>query len=146
MKTSVAGRAAITSYEGCKLQAYQDGAGVWTCGVGHTRGVTQQTTCTQELAQAWLETDLCSAEMDVSHLVHVHLTQEQFDALVSFVFNLGGAALAMSTLLKKLNIADYDGAADQFKAWNLVAGKPSLGLIRRRAAEAAMFASPWRKA
>lgn len=141
MNTSAAGRMAITNYEGCKMAAYLDGADVWTCGVGHTKGVTKDTTCTFQQAQAWLTDDLAEAEAAVNRLVTVHLTQNQFDALSSFVFNLGAGALARSTLLKKLNACDYVGAAGQFKLWNLVAGKPSLGLTKRRAAEATMFAT-----
>lgn len=141
MKTSAAGRAAIANYEGCKLQAYQDGVGVWTIGYGHTRSVKAGDTCTITQAQQWLADDLASAEADVSRLCQVYLTQNQFDALVSFAYNLGGGALAKSTLLKRLNVSDYDGASKQFALWNLVGGKPSLGLTRRRAAEATMFST-----
>lgn len=139
MKTSPAGRALIHGFEGCKLQAYQDGADVWTIGMGHTRGVKKGMVCNIEQAQIWLVEDLEDAEADVERLVTVPLNQNQFDALVSFVFNLGGTKLAGSTLLKHLNAGRYKEAAGQFKLWKLVAGKPSNGLVRRRAAETDLF-------
>lgn len=141
MRTSPAGRAAITAYEGSMLQAYLCSAGVPTIGVGHTRGVKMGQSCTSEQVQQWLAEDLADAEEAVNRLVKVHLTQNQFDALVSFTFNLGAGALAKSTLLRLLNGAQYAEAVGQFRLWNLAGGKPSLGLTKRRASEAAMFAA-----
>lgn len=123
------------------LQAYLCSAGVPTLGVGHTRGVKMGQSCTAEQAQQWLAEDLADAEEAVNRLVKVHLTQNQFDAIVSFTFNLGAGALAKSTLLRLLNGAQYAEAVGQFRLWNLAGGRPSLGLTKRRAAEAAMFAA-----
>ena len=80
-------------------------------------------------------------ESDVSNLVKVKLTQGQFDALVSFAYNLGARALSTSTLLQKLNAGDYTGAADEFPRWNKAGGKVLPGLTWRREAERALFLS-----
>jgi GH24 family phage-related lysozyme (muramidase) len=86
-----------------------------------------------------LQSDIRIVTSYVNRLVTVEINQNQFDALVDFTFNLGSGALAGSTLLKKLNAGDYEGAANEFKRWNHVNGKPSKGLTRRRAAEEKMF-------
>ena len=78
-------------------------------------------------------------EPDVLRLVSAELTQSQFDALVSFTYNLGASALARSTLLKKLNAGDYAGAAEEFERWDKCNGKPLAGLARRRHAEKSLF-------
>lgn len=125
--------------EGLKLVAYQDGGGVWTCGYGHTQGVTSGTTCTQQIAESWLSMDVANAVFCVNHLVIVELTQNEFNALVDFVFNLGSGNFSGSTLLRKLNSGDYAGAALEFPKWDLCAGSVSAGLLARRAAEQALF-------
>ena len=142
MKTSESGRKLIAEHEGIKLSAYKCSAGVWTIGFGHTNGVTKDTRCTIEQAHEWLSDDLADAELAVRNLVKVPLNQNQFDALVSFTFNLGAGALSRSTLLKHLNAGNYSAAAGQFKLWNMAGGKPVLGLTRRRAAEADLFNKP----
>lgn len=134
-----AGLALIKQFEGCKLEAYQDGAGVWTIGTGHTHGVKAGDTCSQEQADAWLEQDLIGAETAVSSLVKVPLSDNQFAALVSFTFNEGQGKLAGSTLLKKLNEGGYDLVPTYLKSWIFVAGKQCQGLVRRRAAEAELW-------
>jgi lysozyme len=139
MKASGACRALIREFEGCRLRAYQDSAGIWTIGVGHTRGVKQGDQCSQQQADVWLTEDLHDAEAAVSSSVKKPLTQNQFDALVSFTFNLGGRRLAESTLLILLNRGNYAGAAAQFPCWNKSNGVTLPGLVRRRAAEAALF-------
>lgn len=145
MEYSDSGLALTAHFEGLRLAAYQDGAGVWTIGYGHTDGVHKGMTCTAEQALEWLREDVRDAESAVRRLVIVTLNQMQYDALVDFVFNLGAGAFERSTLLKKLNVGDYAGAAAQFKLWNLVDGAPSLGLTRRRAAEADLFSGKaWR--
>lgn len=131
----------IRNFEGVKFSAYLCPAGVWTIGYGHTKGVKEGDACTLGQAQKWLQEDLQGSEADVEALVTVPLTQGQFDALVSFVFNLGASALASSTLLRKLNAGDYLGAADQFPRWNKAAGAVQKGLTRRRRAERALFLS-----
>lgn len=140
MKISDAGLALIKEYEGCRLTAYLCPAGIPTIGYGRTRGVKLGDTCTQEQADDWLRDDLESVYSDIDALVEVPLTQGQFDALCSFVYNLGGPALRGSTLLRLLNAGDYEAARKQIPRWDK-AGKVVLaGLTRRRAAEAAMFA------
>jgi lysozyme len=139
MKPSGACRALVRQFEGCRLQAYLCPAGVPTIGVGHTRGVKLGARCSQEQADLWLTQDLDDAGAAVASLVKVPLTQGQFDALTSFVFNLGMRRLAESTLLILLNKSDYHGAAAQFARWVRSDGQVLDGLVRRRAAEAKLF-------
>ncbi|UJA61010.1 lysozyme [Enterobacter hormaechei] len=146
MQTSEKGIALIKQFEGCKLTAYQDSVGVWTIGYGWTQPVDGKPiragmTIKQETAERLLKTGLLSYESDVSRLVKVGLTQGQFDALVSFTYNLGARSLSTSTLLRKLNAGDYAGAADEFLRWNKAGGKVLNGLTRRREAERALFLS-----
>ena len=140
-----AGLALLKSFEGCKLTAYPDpgtGGEPWTIGWGHTGGVKRGDTCTQAQADAWLLQDLDRFEQAVERLVSVPLTQNQFDALTSFCYNVGAGALQQSTLLRKLNAGDYEGAQGQFARWNRAGGKEMPGLTRRRAAEAELFGQP----
>lgn len=139
MKPSGACRALVRQFEGCRLQAYVCPADVPTIGVGHTRGVKIGDRCSQEQADIWLTQDLEDAAADVASLVRVPLTQGQFDALTSFVFNLGARRLAESTLLILLNKGNYTGAADQFSRWVYAGTQKLPGLVKRRAAEAALF-------
>lgn len=146
MQTSEKGIALIKQFEGCRLAAYQDSVGVWTIGYGWTNPVDGKSvkagmTITQEVAERLLKTGLVSYENDVSKLVKVKLSQGQFDALVSFTYNLGARSLSTSTLLKKLNAGDYRGAADEFPRWNKAGGKVLAGLTRRREAERSLFLS-----
>ncbi|CAH3799777.1 Lysozyme RrrD [Enterobacter cloacae] len=146
MQTSEKGIALIKEFEGCKLTAYQDSVGVWTIGYGWTQPVDGKPiragmTIKQETAERLLKTGLVSYESDVSRLVKVGLTQGQFDALVSFTYNLGARSLSTSTLLRKINAGDYAGAADEFLRWNKAGGKVLNGLTRRREAERALFLS-----
>lgn len=146
MQTSDKGIALIKEFEGCKLTAYQDSVGVWTIGYGWTQPVDGKPiragmTIKQEAAERLLKTGLVSYESDVSRLVKVGLTQGQFDALVSFTYNLGARSLSTSTLLQKLNAGNYAGAADEFLRWNKAGGKVLSGLTRRREAERALFLS-----
>lgn len=146
MQTSEKGIALIKQFEGCKLTAYQDSVGVWTIGYGWTQPVDGKPiragmTIKQEAAERLLKTGLVSYESDVSRLVKVGLNQDQFDALVSFTYNLGARSLSTSTLLRKLNAGDYAGAADEFLRWNKAGGKVLNGLTRRREAERALFLS-----
>jgi lysozyme len=139
MKPSGACRALVRQFEGCQLQAYLCPAGVPTIGVGHTRGVKLGDRCSQEQADLWLTQDLDDAGAAVASLVKVPLTQAQFDALTSFVFNLGARRLAQSTLLTMLNKGDYVGASGQFMLWVHAGSKVLSGLVKRRAAEAKLF-------
>lgn len=139
MKTSDHGVRFIQRFEGLRLEAYRCSAGVPTIGYGHTLGVKMSDKITQVQADAFLREDLEPCERAVDDLVKVPLTQNQADALHSFVFNLGRGAFASSTLLKCLNRSDYEGAAGQFERWCKAGGKLLPGLLKRRHAEAAMF-------
>lgn len=139
MKIGDAGLALIKEYEGCRLEAYQDSVGIWTIGYGHTSGVQAGDKCTQDEADAWLLEDVKHAETCVNGAVTVPLTQNEFDALVSFVFNLGCKQFRSSTLLRKLLDSDYDGAAAELKRWNKAGGQVLAGLTKRRAAEEKLF-------
>ncbi|EJN2053376.1 lysozyme [Salmonella enterica] len=139
MKTSDNGRAFIRAREGVKLAAYQDGGGVWTIGYGHTRGVKQGQVINHEQADEFLDNDLRQVESCISERVTVALNQNQFDALVSFVFNVGRQAFSDSTLLKKLNEDNYRAAADQFTRWVYDNDKFVQGLYNRRVAERDLF-------
>ncbi len=136
---NAAGRALVRSHEGLRLEAYQDGAGVWTIGYGHTEGVKPGDAIGAEQAEQLLEADLVAAETAVSRLVKVPLTDNQFSALVSFVFNEGEGAFARSTLLQKLNEGGYGLVPACLKSWVFGGGKMQPGLVKRRAAEAALW-------
>lgn len=144
MKTSPFGRAEITRREGCRLAAYYDSVGVLTIGVGHTSAagapkVTKGLKISASEADAILSRDLALFENAVNSAVKVPLNQNEFDALVSLAFNIGGGAFAKSTLVRKLNAGDRQGAANQFSVWNKAGGKVLKGLVTRRAAERAQF-------
>jgi lysozyme len=134
------GLALTEQFEGCKLTAYQDQVGVWTIGYGHTGPeVVAELTITLEQAEALLAKDVGSAAACVNNVVAVQLSQEEFDALVDFVFNLGAGSFEGSTLLRDLNAADFASAAAQFDAWDHAGGAVVAGLLRRRRAETALF-------
>lgn len=139
MRMSREGLALLRDLEGYREEAYQDEAGVWTIGYGHTRGVKPGDRCTPRQAEQWLAADVMDAERAVSQLVEVPLAQHQFDALVCFVFNIGVGAFERSTLLDKLNDARYDEVPAEMIRWNKITrgGKKvvSKGLVNRRAAE-----------
>ena len=141
MKTGDRGLALIKYFEGLQTRAYLCPAGVWTIGYGHTKGVSSTEAITPEQADALLAEDLSESERAVGHSVTVALSQEQFDALVSFTFNLGAGNLQGSTLLKKLNAGDSAGAADEFLRWVNAGGKKLPGLVERRNAERQLFLS-----
>jgi lysozyme len=142
MTTSQEGRSLIESFEGFKTSAYLDGRGIWTCGYGHTGGVLPNTLCDQAMADAWMESDLATAEHAVNTLVHFPINQNQFDALVSLCFNIGSGNFAESTVVRKLNMGDMQGAAAAILMWNKIGGEVSVGLSDRRAAEQTLFLTP----
>jgi len=142
--TSSEGVALIKKFEGCELEAYQCSADVWTLGYGHTSDVSEGDTCTAEEAESMLAEDLQEFEGYVNDLVDVDLTQNQFDALVAWTYNLGPTNLKDSTLLKRLNESNYEDAPHQIRRWNRAGGKVLDGLVRRREAEALLFkGEPW---
>jgi lysozyme len=141
MKLSINGLRLIKDFEGCRLHAYRDSAGVWTIGYGHTPGVKQGDVIDKVEAEGLLLEDSLIAEDAVNRLVKVHLSQYQFDSLVSLVFNIGETAFARSTLLRKLNAGDYHGAAEEFSRW-VHGGEDKhivMGLVGRRRKEQSLF-------
>lgn len=139
MKTGSKGIALIKSYEGLKLEAYKCPAGVWTIGYGHTKGVIEGQVITKDQADIFLKEDLSDAEKAVNKQ-NVLFTQNQFDALVSFTYNLGSGNLEMSTLLKKAKVDPNDVTIkSEFAKWNKAKGEILNGLIRRREAEANLY-------
>jgi lysozyme len=131
--------ALVKASEGCRLTAYRDSVGILTIGYGSTGGIKPGQTITQAEAEAMLVDDLDAAAEAVHKLVTVPLTQGQFDALCDFVFNLGEGRLRDSTLLRLLNQGKYGEAAAQFRFWVMAGGHPLPGLVKRRAAERALF-------
>jgi lysozyme len=155
----------IKSFEGLtdgdpstvKLDPYIDPAGIWTIGWGHAirigneylrgrhnrefAGALYPGGISVRQAEQLLRGDLLDTCRDVESLVEVDLTDNEFAALVSLAFNIGRGNLSRSTLLRKLNEHDYEGAAGQFHVWNKAGGRVLKGLVRRRAAEAALFES-----
>jgi lysozyme len=126
-------------FEGCRLTAYQDSVGVWTIGYGHTKGVHAGMSITQEEAEQMLLAELEEYEGYIEKYVTVPLTQNQFDALVVWVYNLGPTNLRRSTLLKELNSGNYTAAGKEITKWNKAGGKVLAGLVKRREAEAELF-------
>ncbi len=146
MKISLEGLSLIKKFEGCRLEAYYCSGGVLTIGYGHTGGVKESDTITQEEAEKLLRADVFKFEEYVEDNVMVELDQSQFDALVAWTFNLGPGNLRESTMLKKLNNADYESVPFEMRRWNKAGGKTLDGLIRRRNAEALLFQSKeWHK-
>tara|TARA_R100000234_G_C5003503_1_gene181490 strand:+ start:2996 stop:3439 length:444 start_codon:yes stop_codon:yes gene_type:complete len=139
MNISVEGISLIKKFEGCELEAYQDSVGVWTIGYGHTKDVKEGDKINQDEAEHLLEEEMPEYEGYINDMVEVSLEQCQFDALVSWVYNLGPTNLSSSTLLKVLNEGEYDEVPFQIKRWNKAGGKVLEGLTRRREAEALLF-------
>jgi len=142
MNISERGLQLIKQFETLQLKAYRDPVGVWTIGWGHTPSYPGQR-ITEEQAEALLRADIERFERAVNEVVKVPITQDQFDAIVSFAFNVGIRAMARSTLVEKLNAGDVEGAAEEFTRW--VYGRKDgrmerlPGLVRRREAEARLF-------
>ncbi|MCG6540156.1 lysozyme [Pseudomonas sp. KSR10] len=139
MHVSQRGLDLIKEFEGLRLSAYLCPAGILTIGYGTTAGVKEGQTITKKRAEELLREDVTRFEQQVSRMVNVPLTQGQFDALVSFTYNLGAANLSNSTLLRLLNAGLYADAALQFPRWNKAGGLVMAGLSRRRAAEQKLF-------
>jgi len=147
MRTSDEGIELIKHFEGCHLEAYLCPAGVPTIGYGHTRGVSMGDVIDQEAAEALLIEDLEEFEGYVDKLVEIGLRQNEFDALVSWTFNLGPANLKESTLLNRVNYGPLSDVPTQIKRWNRAGGKVLAGLVKRRAAESALWqGQDWREA
>lgn len=146
-KVNKAGFDLVRHFEGFYTKAYTCPAGVWTIGYGHTKGVKRGDTVTLDEAEQLLEADLDAAGAEVERLVRVPLKDNQYAALVSFVFNVGSGSLAASTLRKKLNAENYDDVPVELARW-VKATDPKTGqkrtlagLVRRRAAEGELWLS-----
>lgn len=139
MKTSIKGINLIKEFEALRTEAYKCPAGVWTIGYGHTSNVRKGQVINELCAETFLAIDLQKCEYAINTSVTVPLNQNQFDALASFIFNVGVGAFQKSTLLKKLNNSDYTGAADKFDEWIYSNKKISQGLINRRKKEKDLF-------
>jgi lysozyme len=140
MQLGPKGTKLIQSFEKLRYQAYQDPRGIWTCGWGHTGAdVAEFTTCDDARAAEWFAQDTQTAVNAVIRSLDIAVSQNQFDALASFTFNVGQGSEAHSTLLKLVNAGRFALAADQFNLWNHVNGRVSDGLTARRAAERALF-------
>ena len=140
METSNKGIEFIIKEEGEVLHAYRCQAGMWTIGVGHTGGVTPDMKITKEQSRQLLKADLCRFEKAVNETIKHPLLQHQFDALVSFAFNVGTQAFKNSTLAKKINAnAPYNEIREQFLRWNKAGGRVLAGLTSRRKREAKLY-------
>ena len=139
MKISNNGLDLVKHFEGLVLKAYKCPAGVWTIGYGHTKDVQPGDSWSEDHADHMLEVEMEEYEKYINDLVTVELNQNQFDAMVSWVYNLGVGNLQSSTLLKVLNAGDYAGVPEQIMRWNKASGKVLEGLTRRRQAEADLF-------
>lgn len=137
----------IKQWEQCRLEAYDDGGGVWTIGWGRTKDVQEGDTCTQREADLWFyEDDLRDAIEAVDRWVEVFLNPNQYGAILSFTYNLGEDNLRKSTLLRKLNGRDWDGVVRELPRWckQRIDGELVVvqGLVNRRTAEVALW-SKW---
>jgi len=149
MRTGIKGLELIKSFEGWYPKPYLDPVGIPTIGYGFTyylpsrKKVTMKDKAlTREEGDIMLRKVLVGYENDVLRLVKVPLNQNQFDALVSFTYNLGATNLSKSTLLKKINSNPCDPSIrDEFAKWRLAGGKVFAGLVRRRSAEADLYFS-----
>ena len=139
MNISQEGLSLIKKFEGCELEAYKCAAGVWTIGYGSTKDVKEGDTHTQEEADKLLLHEMSEYEGYINDMVKTNLKQNEFDALVAWVFNLGPSNFNSSTLLQKINNKDWEDVPNQIKRWNKAGGKVLQGLIRRREAEALLF-------
>lgn len=139
MQISTEGISLIKKFEGCELESYQCAAGVWTIGFGSTHNIEEGMSISKDRAEELLLEDIAEFEESVLESVDMPMSQHQFDALVSWTFNLGPSNLKASTMLKVLNSGNYEDVPEQIKRWNKAGGKVLDGLIRRREAEALLF-------
>lgn len=141
MKTSKAGIELIKRHEGLRLAAYLCPAGIPTIGYGHTKGVKLGQVISEEEAEQFLREDLKTSEQEIDRQ-NLQLNQNQFDALVSFVFNVGAGNFRSSTLLKRVRLNPNDPDIDrQFKRWVYANGRILPGLIKRRNDETKLYFS-----
>ncbi|HQB09116.1 MAG TPA: lysozyme [bacterium] len=132
----------IKEFEGLRLTAYLCPAGVWTIGYGHTKGVKRGMKIDQAQADRLLDIDLIDVARSIRQLVKVNINDNQAQALVSFVFNIGYGAFEKSTLLRKINNRDFLAASLEFRKWVYAKGIKLPGLVRRRSVEKDLFNEP----
>ena len=141
MKTSPKGIALIKEFEGLRLKAYKCPGGVWTIGYGHTAGVKPGIVITKAQAEEYLKADLIAFERYLNGL-GLALNQNQFDALVSFIYNVGTGNFSNSTLLRKVRANPQENSImDEFLRWVYSKGRVLPGLQRRRLAEMKLYFS-----
>ena len=139
MKISQKGIDLIKKFEGCKLYAYRDSVGVATIGYGHIKGVKMGMSITQQQAETFLKDDIKPIETFLNGM-GINYTQGQFDALTSWIFNLGQGNFKSSTMYKYIVARKSDlEITDQMVKWHNAGGKPLIGLKKRRCEEANMF-------
>ena len=139
MNISEEGKALIKKFEGCELKAYRCPVGKLTLGFGHVKGVKEGDEWTKEKAEAMLDKELKEYEGYINDLVNVQLNQNQFDALVAWIYNLGPTNFRTSTLRKKLTPETMHEVPREIRRWNKANGEVLKGLVRRREAEALLF-------
>lgn len=144
MKASDKAIELIKKYEGLSLKAYKDYGGIWTIGYGHTRTAKYGMTITKEQAEELLRKDVETFEKELNAVVKVPLTQNQFDALISFVYNIGISKFKNSKVLKLINDKRFDEAAEELLKWNKAINQFKQyvvvpGLVRRRKDEYLLF-------
>ena len=145
MRASINGINLIKQFEGCRYSPYRDSVGLWTVGYGHLIGDGKSLTSgdnrvfTQKEIDDFLVNDLMHVESGISVLIRVPITQNQFDALCSFCYNLGVGTLQKSTLLKDINLSLWDAAANDILKFHFAGGVSLPGLVKRRQAEHDLF-------
>jgi lysozyme len=142
MRISNNGIALLKEFEGCKLEAYQDVAGVWTIGYGHTKGVQPGMKISRQEADDLLAQELDTYECAVERACREIPNQNQFSAMVVLAYNIGTGAFLKSSVLRLHNAGKFAEAASAFSMWNKAGGKIRAGLTRRRASEAALYLTP----
>ena len=141
MKTSPKGIALIKEFEGLRLKAYKCPGGVWTIGYGHTAGVKPGMVISEAQAEEYLMADLIASEKYLNDL-RLAINQNQFDALISFIYNVGTGNFSRSTLLRKVRANPQDNSImDEFLRWVYSKGRVLPGLQRRRLAEMKQYFS-----
>lgn len=147
MNISEQGLSLIKEFEGFSPTPYPDVVKVNTIGYGTTvypngnKVLLSDPKCNEAQAEVWLQNDLKRFVDDLNRMVKGRVAQQQFDALCSLIYNIGATHFQNSTLLRKLNAGDIQGAADEFPKWNKAGGKVVQGLVNRRAKERKLFLS-----
>jgi lysozyme len=134
----------VTSFEGCRLTAYQDQKGIWSIGFGCTHHVTPNLVITRDDAVNRLKEDLVEFQTELDRFLgpcKPNINSDQYSALQSLLYNIGSVDFSTSTLLHCVRMRQFDDAAKQFPRWDKCAGVPDKGLLRRRMAEKSLFIS-----